>query len=88
MLYQAILYRGEALYHLEKYDEAVESFKKIAEKKLQPRDKFRVNTRIALSMARLGKYDEALKYLEGMQGKGSTRYLRRASVSKWGEFWS
>ncbi|MHB9027150.1 MAG: tetratricopeptide repeat protein [Candidatus Latescibacterota bacterium] len=71
ILSQAVLYRGEALYNLEKYDEAVESFRTLTDKKkLKPQEKFRVNTRIALSMAKLGKYDEALKYLESMQSRG------------------
>jgi TolA-binding protein len=70
VLNQANLYLGEALYNLEKNEEAVNVFRGLADKKLHPREKFRINTRIALAMAKLGKYDEALKYLEGMQSRG------------------
>ena len=67
---EAVLYRGEGLFRLEKYQEAVDAFKKLQNKKMTPAMRFRVNTRIALSLAKLGNYEEALKSLATMEGKG------------------
>lgn len=70
ILYQAMLYKGEGLYNLNKYQEAAEELQKLASKKIEPRMKFRANSLIAQSKAKLGKYDEALAFLTSMQSKG------------------
>ncbi len=69
-LQDAIIYRGEALFNLERYQEAVDTLQKLADKKLKPAQRFRVNTRIALSLANLEKFDAALQVLESMQNRG------------------
>lgn len=67
---EAMLYKGEGLFRLEKFKETVETFHKLQGKNLKPALRFKVNSRISFSLAKLGNYDEALKYLESMQGKG------------------
>ncbi len=67
---EAMMYRGEALFRLEKYQEAVDTFKKLQKKKMKPAMRFRSNSRFAASLGKLGNYDEALQTLSAMQGKG------------------
>ncbi|HDY87110.1 MAG TPA: tetratricopeptide repeat protein, partial [bacterium] len=70
VLYKAIYYKGESLYQLEQYEECVETLSELRDKKIESELRFRVNSRIALSEAKLGKYDEAMLYLGNMENKG------------------
>lgn len=69
-LAESMWYRGDGLFQLEKYKDAVETFQKLPKKKMTPLMQSKVNIRIALGLARLGSYDEALKTLTVMQNKG------------------
>jgi len=71
VLKEALLYRGEGLYRSGKYEDAVSVFQKLQNGKLAPRARFLVNSQMAQCLARLGRYDEALKLLENLQGKGN-----------------
>lgn len=74
-LQKALLYRGEGLYRLEKYGDAVETFQKVGAIRrfapIKPRDRFRLNSMMAQGLARLGRYDDALKLLDGLSSKGN-----------------
>ena len=56
---------------MEKYEEAVAAYEKLRGGKLSPRLTFRVNSMLAQSLARLKKYDESLRLLESLQGRGN-----------------
>lgn len=70
ILYRGMMYKGEALFNLEKYQESAEELQKLVSSKIEPNMKFRANSLIARSKAKLGKYDEALAFLVAMQSKG------------------
>jgi tetratricopeptide (TPR) repeat protein len=70
ILCQAMLFKGEGLFNLEKYQEAAGELQKLASNSIETKMKFRANSLIAQSMAKLGKYDEALAFLSSMQSKG------------------
>jgi tetratricopeptide (TPR) repeat protein len=67
----ALMYRGEGLFQLGKFEDAAASFQKLQGVKLEPRERFRVNSLLALSLAHLKKYDDALGLLESLQSKGN-----------------
>ena len=66
----AIVYKGEALFNLERYEECIETLAKLDEFKITPDLRFTTNTRIAQSKAKLGQYEEGLRYLSELQNKG------------------
>jgi len=70
VLFKAIYFKGESLYRLERYNECVETLHELRDKKIDPELRFNVNSKIALSEAKLGKYDEAMTFLEEMENKG------------------
>lgn len=69
-LIQAIFYKGEALYQLERFDEAITALVSIGDRKIDPELRFRINSRLAQSKARLGKFDEGLTHLASLQNRG------------------
>ncbi|MBN1291910.1 MAG: tetratricopeptide repeat protein [Candidatus Latescibacteria bacterium] len=69
-LYEAIVYKGEALYNLERYEECVATLEQIPEKKIDTELRLKGNLQIALAKAKLGSFDESLEYLGSMQNKG------------------
>jgi len=71
VLQEALLYRGDGLFHLEKYEEAVAAYEKLRGGKLPPRLTFRVYSQLAQCLAKLKKYDESLRLLETLQGRGN-----------------
>ncbi len=70
-LQEALLYRADGLYSLEKFEDAVAAYEKLRSGKLTPRLTFRVNSRLAQCLAKLKRYDESLKLLETLQGRGN-----------------
>lgn len=71
VLQEALLYRGDGLFHLERYEEAVAAYEKLRGGKLPPRLTFRVYSQLAQCLAKLKKYDESLRLLETLQGRGN-----------------
>lgn len=69
-LITATVFKGEALYQLERYEECLTVLEKLGVFKIDPFLRFRTNTRIAQSKAKLGYYDEGLKYLTDMENRG------------------
>jgi len=69
-LAQAIVYKGEALYQLKRYDECITTLEVLEDFKLIPESKFRTNSLIALCKGEQGNYDEALTYLSSLQNIG------------------
>ncbi|CAL1542957.1 unnamed protein product [Lymnaea stagnalis] len=54
--------RAEMLYAEQRFDEAVEGWKKVLRKMKQPTDKFTISGRICSSLCDVGKFREALTY--------------------------
>ncbi|MFC1607886.1 tol-pal system YbgF family protein [Candidatus Latescibacterota bacterium] len=79
-LFQAIVYKGQALFELERYEECAEAMKGLLENKLETDIKLNANLQLAFAQAKLGSFDESLEYLDNMQGKGefadSAPYIR------------
>ncbi|MCE5251530.1 tetratricopeptide repeat protein [bacterium] len=69
-LYQAISYKGEALYNLARYEECVQTLEELLKNKLEPELQVKTNLMIALAKGELGKFEEGLGYLTAMQNKG------------------
>ena len=76
-LITATVYKGEALYQLGRYEECLTMLEKLGDfdprflsSGIDPYLRFRTNTRIAQSKAKLGNYDEGLKYLTDMENRG------------------
>lgn len=69
-LVKAIYYKGEALYQLERFEECIETLEGLGDEKIETELRFNVNTRIALSKAKLGSLQEALTNLESIENKG------------------
>ncbi|MFC1692219.1 tetratricopeptide repeat protein [Candidatus Latescibacterota bacterium] len=69
-LVQSIVYKGEALYQLERYDECISALVKLIETKFEPELRFKSNSFIAQSKAKLGDFEDALGYLESLQNRG------------------
>lgn len=69
-LYEAMIYKGEALSHLERFEESVAVLEQLQEKKLEPELRLKGNLQLALAKANLGHFDESLEYLDSMQNKG------------------
>jgi TolA-binding protein len=71
VLRQALIYRGEGLFHLEKYEEAVTVFQGLLKEDISPTDRFSVGTMTAQGLARLDREDDALALLQSFQNKGN-----------------
>lgn len=56
------LERAEVFYNEQRFDEAVEEWKKALKKLKKPEEKFRICAKICLSLCDVGKYREALSY--------------------------
>ena len=69
-LNQATFYKGEALYQLDRFDEAITALGSIGDRNIDSELRFQINTRLAQSKARLGKYDEGLTHLTSLQNRG------------------
>ncbi len=69
-LFKAYYYKGEALYNLERYEEAVAALQNLGKENIDTELRFNVNTLISMSLAKLGRFDEALESLNAMQGRG------------------
>lgn len=69
-LFKAIFYKGEALYQLERCEECTQTLQELSGIKIEPELRFRVNSLNALAKAKLGKYEEAMTFLESMENKG------------------
>lgn len=69
-LYEAIVYKGEALYNLERYEECAAALEQLPDKKIEPELRLKGNLQLALAKAELGEYDEGLEYLNSMQSRG------------------
>jgi len=69
-LVKAIFYKGEAFYHLERYEECSQTLQELSDIKIEPDLRFSVNSLNALAKAKLGKYEEAMTFLESMKNKG------------------
>jgi len=69
-LYEAMIFKGEALSHLERYEESVAVLEQLQEKKLETDLQLKGNLQLALAKANLGQFDESLEYLDSMQNKG------------------
>ena len=69
-LYEAMIYKGEALSHLERFEESVAVLEQLQEKKLETDLQLKGNLQLALAKANLGHFDESLEYLDSMQNKG------------------
>ncbi len=69
-LIEAVVYKGEALFRLERYEECITEMEKIVELKLVPEWRFKTNTLIAQSKAKLGNFEEASSHLESLQNRG------------------
>lgn len=69
-LFKAYYYKGEALYNLERYKEAAAALQKLSRENIDTELRFNVNTLISMSLAKLGRFDEALESLTAMQGRG------------------
>ena len=69
-LYQAMAYKGEALFNLERYEESIAAMEALLKNKVSKELKLKGNLQIALAKAKLGQYDESLNYLDRMQARG------------------
>jgi tetratricopeptide (TPR) repeat protein len=69
-LVSAVFYKGEALFQLGRYEDCEKTLQEVSSKKMTPEMMFKINSRIALAKAKLGQYDEGLKFLGSMQNKG------------------
>jgi len=70
ILAQSILYKGEALYHLGRYEECRETLRGLEDFKIEPEQRFLANSFQAQSLAELEKYDDALSNLTSLEGRG------------------
>ncbi len=78
ILAQALLYKGEALHHLERFEESRDTLMRLEDFNLEPEQRFLANSILSQSLAELGKYEEALAGLTAMEGKGEfTRFAPR-----------
>lgn len=66
----ALIYHADALLHLERYEEAIETLSDMGGKTMLPEERFRTNTIIAEAQAHLGRYDEALESLSSLENRG------------------
>ncbi len=69
-LFKAYYYKGEAQYNLGQFEDSVETLRKLSKEKIETELRFKVNTLISMSLAELGRFDEALESLSAMRGKG------------------
>ena len=69
-LVEAMYYKGKALYQLERYEECTETLQKLTNTTIESELRFNINSLLALSNAKLDKYDEAMTYLESMENRG------------------
>ena len=69
-LVKAMFYKGKALYELERYEECAETLQKLTGANIESELRFNINSLIALSKAKLDRYDEAMTYLESMENRG------------------
>ncbi len=67
---RAVYYKGEALYHLERYEECANSLRAITKQKVESELRFKINSLLALTIAKIGNFNDAMTYLTAMQNKG------------------
>lgn len=69
-LARSILYKGEALYQLGRYEDSISTLETLSRFKLEPELRFKANSFIAQSKAKLGDFEQALVYLRNMEDRG------------------
>jgi len=69
-LMEAMVYKGEALFRLGRYEECIATLERLGDYKMDPELRFKTNILIAQSKAELGRFDEGLQYLSDMENRG------------------